>query len=172
MKLKIWAFWGLVAATLAATAAWAFDVPATLPTTDQQGLGALGTGWQFIVEKKYAAALGPILMGLTWALKKYDLVVFNALKLPKVATAIDTFLDKPFVSFLLPITISAIGGFVTALATGHSVTDALGAIWASSSTAISAYVGLKKIGEQLDAGKAEAATVTDKASAVEELKKP
>jgi hypothetical protein len=145
-----------------------------LPATDAQAIDIFGTLWNFIVTKQYAAAVGPVLTLLVWGLKKYDLTIFNALKLPKVATAVDTFLDKPFVSFLLPTVISAGAGFATALMTGHSVTEAFGAVWAASTTAITTYVGLKKAGEQLNAGKEAAAAVEagGKPAAIDELKKP
>lgn len=134
------------------TVAFAFDLPPpALPTTDDQALGVANTLWRYIVEKKYAAAVGPALTLFVFGLKKYDLVVFNALRLPKVATAVDKFLDQPFVSFLLPTAISGVAGFVTALLSGHSVVDAAGAVWAASSTAITTYVGLKKAGEQVSA---------------------
>lgn len=148
--------------------AWAFS---GLPGNDTEAFDVFGAAWKFFVEKNYAAAAGPGLTLIVWALKKYDLVIFNALKLPKVATAVDTFLDKPFVSFLLPTVAAGLAGGITALATGHSFIDALNAVWQTSSTAIATYVGLKKAGEQMSAGNEAAAAVDTKAKAVEELKK-
>jgi hypothetical protein len=171
MKAKT--FWTLLfVVSLPALFSLALDAP--LPATDAQAVDVFGTLWQYIVTKQYAAAVGPVLTLLVWGLKKYDLTIFNALKLPKAGAAVDSFLDKPFVGFLLPTIVAAAGGFATALATGHSVADALGAVWAASTTAITTYVGLKKAGEQLQAGKDAAAAVAEggKAAAIEEFKKP
>lgn len=175
-KLQLWALplaMTLIVVQFGISVAFAFNVPGSaLPTDGEQAFDLFGMLWKFIVEKNYAAAAGPALTLIVWGLKKYDLVIFNALKLPKVATAVDTFLDKPFVSFLLPTVIAGVTGGVTALVTGHSFVDALNAIWQTSSTAIATYVGLKKAAEQLDAGKTAAAAVDTKAEAINELKKP
>lgn len=169
MKAKL--FW--MSSLLFSSLALAQDAVPALPT-DAQALDIFSTLWNFIVTKQYAAAVGPVLTLLVWGLKKYDLVIFNALKLPKAAVAVDAFLDKPFVSFLLPTVISTAGGFATALATGHSVTEAFSAVWAASTTAITTYVGLKKVAEQFNAGEKAADEVAagGKAAAIDELKKP
>lgn len=160
----------LVNCAVFAVALWAgfafADGAVALPTTDDQALGLATTLWQFMVEKKYAAMAGPGLTLAVWALKKWDT------KIPKVGPVIDKFLDKPMVSFALPTVIAAVGGFVTSLATGHSFTDALGAVYAASSSAITTYIGLRKLEEQLSAGKAAAAEVQTKTDAVNELNKP
>lgn len=172
MKNVIWVT--LVNCAVFTVALWAglAFADGALPTTDAQALDLSQTIWNFLVTKNYAAAVGPGLTLFVWALKKYDLTIFNAVKLPRVATAVDTFLDKPFVSFLLPTVASALGGAVVSLVSGHSFVEALGAVWAASTTAITTYVGLRKLGEQREAGAAAAAEVTDKATAIEELKKP
>lgn len=155
------------------TLAFAFDVaplPVGLPTSDQEVLKIIEAIWQFIVEKKYGAAIGPAVMVFVWGLKKWDLKIFTFLKLPAAGAAVDKFLDQPFVSFLLPTVVAGIGGFANALITGHSFVDALSSIWAASTTAITTYVGLKKVEEQWAAGEKAAVAVDTKAEAVEALK--
>lgn len=144
--------------------AFAFGGDATL--TDDQAVGVAQQAWQLIVNKNYALALGPVVALLVFGLKKYDV------KIPKYGPAIDKFLDQPFVSFLLPTVVAAAGGAGTALAAGKPMMDVLGAVFEASMSAVFTYVGLKKAGEQRAAGAAAAAEVTDKAAAIEELKKP
>lgn len=143
--------------------AFAFTAPG-VPSDDQAGEVAQQV-WNLIVNKNYALAIGPGLALVVWALRKYDT------KIPKVGPAIDKFLNQPFVAFLTPTVISAAAGAGTAIAAHKPYLDVLGAVFQASMSAVFAYVGLKKLGEQKDAGAAEAAKVTDKASAIEELKK-
>lgn len=152
-----------VAMLFVALSAWA--QPVGLPTTDQQGLELAALAWQFIVDKKYAAAIGPGLTFIVWLFKKFDQ------NIPKWGPQISAFMDKPLVSFGLPFGVSAIGGFVTALSTGHSFVDALGAVYVAASSAITTYIGLKKIDEQFKAGDVAAAGVDSKGAAIDELKK-
>jgi hypothetical protein len=144
-----------------ALAAWAQPLPAT----DSEAFDLAKTLWGLFVTKQYAAAFGPGVTLAVWALKKWDT------KIPGVGPAIDKFLDQPAVSFALPVGISALGGLVTALATGHSFTDALGAVFAASSSAVTTYIGLKKLDEQFNAGEKAAATVDSKVAAISVLKK-
>lgn len=154
---------GAVLCLFVGLAAWA--QPSGVPTTDDQALNVFGALWGFIVEKKYAAAIGPGLTLAVWALRKWDQDI------PKIGPKISEFLDKPLVSFLLPTVLAAVGGFATSLATGHSFMDALGAVYAAASSAITTYIGIKKLGEQMNAGKAAADAVVTKADAIAELKK-
>ena len=136
-----------------------------LPATDAEASALAKALWGFAVEKNYAAAFAPLIVLLVWALKKWDV------KIPKVGPAIDAFLDKPLVSFLLPVLASAIGGFGTALFSGKPFTEALMAVVAAASSAIATFIGIKKVAEAVEAGKAAADTVVSKADAVAELKK-
>lgn len=144
--------------------AWA-ETPA-LPGSEAEALALFKSLWSFAVEKNWAAAFGPLITLLVWALRKWDE------KIPKVGPAIDRFLNLPFVAFLLPTAVSAIGGFGTALLAGQPIQAALAAVWAAASSAIATYIGLKKIDESLKAGAAEAKKVETKADAISELKKP
>lgn len=137
-----------------------------LPATDSEAVDLAKGLWRFMVEKNYGAALGPLLTLMVWALRKWDL------NIPKVGPAIDAFLNKPFVAFLTPVVLSALGGFGTALAAGKPASQALLAIVAAATSAITTYVGLQKATEAVQAGKVAAAAVSTKAQAVEELKKP
>jgi hypothetical protein len=121
--------------------------------------------WTMLVAKNYAAALGPVLTLIVWALRKYDL------KIPKYGPAIDGFLNQPVVAFLLPTVISGLGGFATALAAHQPFTDALFAVLQASGSAIVTYIGLNKVAEQIAAGKVAADTVQTKQDAIRELKK-
>ncbi len=169
----LWAllFWAMLMQTVFSVA-YALDLHPVLPGTDADAAKLAETVWNFIVTKQYGAAVGPALMLSVWGLKKWDLAIFNFIKLPKAGEAVDKFLDRPFVSWLLPTAISAVAAFVTALLSGHSFAAAFGAVWAASSTAIAAYVGIKKFDEQFLAGEKAAAAVDSKAAAVDELKRP
>lgn len=164
MKAK-W-FWILlfVATAVQSFFSFAFAFGTPIPTDDQAGDAAQQV-WNLIVTKQYALALGPAIALIVFGLRKYDK------QIPKVGPQIDAFLNKPFVAFLLPTVVSAAGGAGTALAAGKPFVDVLAAIFQASMSAVFSYVGLKKLGEQKEAGAAEAAKVTDKASAIEELKK-
>jgi hypothetical protein len=147
--------------------AFAFTDPAAaLPTDDGQAGELAKQIWNLFVTKQYALALGPVVALVVFGLKKYDV------KIPKYGAAIDKFLDQPFVSFLLPTIVAAAGGAGTALAAHKPVVEVLAAVFQASMSAVFSYVGLKKLGEQREAGAAAAAEVTDKAKAIEELKKP
>ncbi len=167
MKIKpIFAIWfGLCLGFAFAAFAQPAPVP-VIPTTDSGVEAVASQLWNLIVAKNYAAAFGPGLTLLVWALKKYDL------KIPKVGPAIDTFLNRPFVSFLLPTVLSAVAGAASAIYLKQPLSDALGSIWAMSSSAIATYIGLKKLTEANTAGDVAAAKVTDLKSAIAELKKP
>lgn len=172
MKNVIWVM--LVNTTVFAVAMWAglafadagmaaFTAPGLL-TDDQAGQSAQQV-WNLLVNKNYALALGPGLALFIWALRKYDQ------NIPKVGAKIDAFLNQPFVAFLLPTIVSAAGGAGTALAAGKPFVEVLGAVFQASMSAVFAYVGLKKLGEQREAGQAAAAEVKTKQDAIDELKK-
>lgn len=148
--------------TFGASVAWA-QVASNVTPDDPNAL--VQQIWGFFVTKNYAAAFGPVLTLLVWALRKYDL------KIPKYGPQIDAFLNQPLVAFLLPTLISALGGFVTALAAHQPLSAALSAVFQASGSAIVTYIGLKKVGEQIDAGKAAADAVVTKQQAIAELKK-
>lgn len=162
MKMKLW-FWGLVVAT----AAWAFDAPSpALPATDAEALGLVGSVSDNIIKGDFWPVLGPLVVLAVWLFKKFDQDI------PKVGPAISKFMDQPVVSFSLPFVFSAAGGLGTAMAAGLPAKQTLAIVMKVAMEATVLYVGGKKAAEQKNAGQAEAATVTDKASAVEELKKP
>lgn len=145
--------------------AWGFDAPA-VPADGPQAMGLAESLWKLIVDKNYALALGPGIALIVFALRKWDK------NIPKVGPQIDAFLNQPFVAFLLPTLVSAAGGAGTAIAAHKPFVDVLGAVFEASMSAVFAYVGLKKAGEQRDAGVAAAAAVDTKTAAIEELKKP
>lgn len=128
---------------LVCSVAFAFDLPNTaIPTTDQ-GAVTLGTSlWDLIVEKHFALALGPALALLIFFLRKYDL------QIPKYGVAIDAFLNKPVVAYLLPTVVSAATFIGATLAAGKPISDALRPLFEMSMSAVYAYVGVRKIGEQ------------------------
>ena len=107
-----------------------------------------------VVSGNWWLAMGPAVTALVFFLKKYDV------KIPKVGPAIDSFLDKPVVSFALPFLVSAVGGFGTAMATGLPLVSALGAAGKVAMAAVVTYIGLKKAAESMkpavDAGAAAA----------------
>lgn len=128
--------------------AFAFDLPgAPAVPADSQGANDLAQQiWQLVVTKQYALALGPVVALIVFGLRKYDL------QIPKYGPAIDKLLNQPLVAFLLPTVVSAAGGMGTALAAHKPVADVLAAVFQASMSAVFAYVGLKKIGEQKAAG--------------------
>lgn len=146
--------------------AWAWASSPALPATDDEAVALFRSLWSFAVEKNWASAFGPLITLIVWALRKWDE------KIPKVGPAIDQFLNRPFVAFLLPTVVSAIGGFGTALLAGQPIQAALVAVWSAASSAIATYIGLKKIDESLKAGAEAAKKVETKADAISKLKKP
>jgi hypothetical protein len=157
----------LFAVTLAqvAFAAVALAQAAGVPLTDNQAGDTAQQFWNLVVNKNYALALGPGITLLVWALRKWDK------NIPKVGPAIDAFLNQPFVAFLLPTVIAAAGGAGTALAAHKPAVDVLGAIFQAAMSAVFAYVGAKKLGEQVHAGDAGAAAVDSKQAAIDAMKK-
>ncbi len=134
--------------------------------TDQQAIGLIGKIWENVAKGQYWPLIGPIVVLLVWLVKKFDQDI------PKIGPALSKFMDQPVVSFALPFVFAAAGGLGNAIAVGQSPKEAVGTIFKIAMEAIVIYVGGKKIAEQKEAaGAAEAAKVTDKASAIEELKK-
>lgn len=149
---------------------------ASLPLTDE---GAAEMAWDSIVNGKGWAGAGTLVAAFVYFLKKYDV------KIPKIGAALDKFLDQPIVSFALPLVVSLVGGFGTAVAhaqtTGTSFGDAaLPALWGAlkvTGAATFQFLLVKNAAEQkakaADAGEAAAAAAgASKASAIDELKKP
>lgn len=101
-----------------------------------------GNGW---------LVAGPALTLVVFMVRKYDLMI------PKVGPAIDAFLNRPFVAFLLPIAVSSLMGLFSALATGSPIGPALLAALKVAAAAIATYVGAKKAGEQVPVAPAQAA---------------
>jgi hypothetical protein len=166
MKIKTLMAFSVGIIFAVAFSAFAQPVAPTIPTTDAGAVDIVSQLWNLIVSKNYAAAFGPALTLIVWALKKWDT------KIPKIGPAIDVFLNRPFVSFLLPTAISAIAGIGSALYMHQPLSAALGSVLSMSSSAIMTYIGLKKLTEATTAGDAAAAKVTDLKSAIEEIKKP
>lgn len=164
---------------VAALAAMLTGLDATgtgLPLTDE---AAVDMAYDSIVNGKGWAGAGTIVAALVFFLKKYDV------RIPKIGPALDRFLDQPVVSFALPLVVSLVGAFGTAIAhsqsTGTPFGDAaLPALWGAlkvTGAATFQFLLVKNAAEQKakahEAGVA-AATVASasKAAAIDELKKP
>ncbi len=163
-SVKAW--WAVIAATLfcAVTVMAQPGMSGVLPTTDQQALDLGAWLWNAFVTKQYAAAFGPALTLIVWMLRKWDL------KIPKIGPAIDKFLNIPFVAFLLPTVIASAAGFATALSQHQPWTAAIGAIFATASSAIVTYVGLNKAAESIVQGVDAAKAVQTKTQAISAIK--
>jgi hypothetical protein len=111
-------------------------------------------------------AAGPALTLVVLGLRAWDTHI------PKVGPAIDAFFNQPIVAFLLPVVLSALTGLFSALGTGMPVGPALLAALKVAGTAITVYVGGKKLLEQAQgAGAAAAAGVTSGPAAVDAINK-
>lgn len=165
MKASVWLFFLLSVFSVA----FAFSTGAGADgnVTDQQAIDVFGAMWDAIKNGQYWLLIGPVVVLLVWLVKKFDQDI------PKVGPAVSKFMDQPVVSFALPFLFSAAGGLGNAIAVGQSPKEAVGTIFKIAMEATVIYVGGKKIAEQKRlAGETAAAAVTDKASAIEELKKP
>jgi hypothetical protein len=135
---------------LAAGAAFA-QAPGSPGAADVDWVGLLKVILNGVQNGNWWLAAGPALTMTVWGLRKWDLLI------PKAGPVIDRFLNQPFVAFLLPIALSGLTGLFSALATGMPIGPALLAALKVAGTAITAYVGLKKAGEQLSPAPAQAA---------------
>lgn len=146
--------------------AFGFDVPADI--TNEHAQSGFEAFTRAIVTGDYWACVGPALLIVVWAVKKWDQDI------PRIGPAVSKFMDNPLVSYATPFVLSMGAGLSTSLAAGIPFKEALPATFKIAMEAITLYVGGKKFAEQRAAGQAAAAAVVDggKAAAVEELKKP
>jgi hypothetical protein len=89
----------------------------------------------------------------------------------KIHPKLGLFLDYPVVAWALPILVSVLGAILAALLAGQPIGVAIGAGINVGALAIAGFVGVKKVQEARELGKAAAAAVTDKAAAVSLLEK-
>ncbi len=136
--------------------------------SNAQAQNAFGQFAQNVIRGEWWPALGPALVCVVWAVKKWDQDI------PKVGPAISKFMDNPVVSYLTPFVLSMGAGLGTSLGAGIPIKEALPAVFKIAMEAVVLYVGGKKLIEQKAAGAAAVAVVADggKAAAIEELKKP
>lgn len=170
MKAKwFWVSFAFVAALNAVfSMAYALGLDPSVPIDDQGALNLGAVIWDAIVNKHYALALGPAVALVVFGLRKYDK------NIPKYGAQIDAFLNKPFVAFLLPTLVAAVGGLGTAIAAGKPPLDAVKSVFEAAMSAVFVYVGVKKAAEKQAAGEAAVAVVDagGKQAAIDELKKP
>lgn len=167
--LEVVVFLALVAAVFGALAAWAqaTDVLTPAPLEINPANTALVV-LDGIKNGQWWLVAGGVVSLLTWALRN------GVLKRLPWPAAVKWLNDHPAVGFMTPFALSAIGGVVTAFASGVPFTwgSLIGEILKVGVTAVGAFVGMRTISESRDFGKAEAAKVTTREQSNEEILRP
>lgn len=125
---------------------------AIAPSADIDVTAAANLLFKGIESGNWWLILGPVVALLVWALREKIAPTF-----PKV----NEFLQQPIPALLSPIVVAALGGLLTILAAGPvSKTALLGlvpVVLKVAFTAISSFVGMKKVTEHREQAKANAA---------------